>query len=948
MAIATVVVVRQYTGETMPSNNQFLARLLQASGFFGVTERRIRAFGEGFAKGSWWLILWALVLSVPIFLSLFVITSDPTTTVSDFIRAVIASVVQASGGLSSLSATGGSLDGLTFYLDVALRPTALTLLLAVLAYRQGRARQADENRDRSSEGTSLSYALGLGAGFASLAAVATYVASGVASIDAELDSAFYARIEPASLLTISLMTVVIAIPAWMGGNREASSRRSSNPWVWAHSAVRTFALTYSVLILITLILIALYLVISPVFTYSSPEIESTEGFKLEPQQIGQVLAAIVGALLVLPTFLFYILTFGLGAGVGVKSDIEGLNILDLFGNLVPTNYLYDFGFMSLETVIGWPVFAAALLLVSLVALISGAAATYKTQVAIDFRRHFLVGLSAVAATTGILYFLTTISVSWTNKGVPASEIDETGLLLQRGLLGIGANSTSLLLIVALVAVFASLGAAGARVFTTSAFPKVVRLLSLGRLVNSGSRSLGALIFGTAITVSLMAAAIAPVSVAAIERAWATIDTPSKKISAVAEQLEKAELKDLKTLFTTDETKKLAWLPDAVLKQALPTSEMPQSLKLKNQNRGDWQVGQLDVAGTVSWKLPKSEKKIKITLLADGQVKDHLKVVTHADYTVAKTSITLDVAAGKFLAPTGKSNLQINGQKILDGNYRALPGAYVVSTDAYRLVAATKKTVLTNKAENVYVPEELPNLTGEYEKVLNDEINKKAKDCTNFKEIDKAKCFSLEDIYNSRNEMSKKEPSKYFGFQTNGFKVTGFECNSEPSDRLLSASHVIRVADCEVKMNFTLDYYKSKAETRKVTRQENYNACPSFGEAVCLRTRTVNMGTKQVEVRGDKIESIEFTSSVPVFVEALGFLDEKGKFSIVDRFIAPNYAPVKKPVPAPVVEEFELLGYYTNLATLKSIQTNPTVGDAYAVTDKYTIFVWTGSMWEEIK
>lgn len=880
-------------------------------------------------------------------MTLFVFTSDPTTTVSDFARSVIASLLQASGGFSSLSASGGGLDGSTFYLDVALRPTALTLLLAFLVYRQGRARQADANLDRSAESTSLAYALGLGAGFATLATLATFVASGVVYINAALDSVLYVRVEPASLITFVLMTVVIAVPAWLGGNREASSKRSSSPWVWAHSAIRTFALTYSALIVLALIVIALYLLIAPVFAYSSPEVESTGGFILEPEQMGQILATVVAVLLVLPTFLFYILTFGLGAGVGIKSEMEGLNVIDLFGDLVPTNYLYDFGFMNLETVIGWPVFAAALVLVSVVALISGAAASHKTQEVIDFKRHFLVGLSAVAATTGISYFLTTVSVSWTNNGVPASEIADTGLLLQKGLFGFGTNATSLMLIVALVAMFATLGAAGAKVFTTDAFPQVIKFLSLGRVANSGARSIGALIFGTAITVVVLATAAAPVALATVERTWAAIDTPANKIGEVADQLQKAELKELKTLFTTDETKKFAWLPDAVLEQALPTGDMSKSMQLKNQNKGDWQVGQLDAAGTVSWKLPEGDA-IKVTLLADGTVKDHLKYVTHADYTVAKTSITLGVSTGQYLAPTGKANLKVNGKKMVDGVYRALPGAYVVTTDAYKLVAATEKTVVTSAAENVYVPEELPNLTADYEKILNDEINKQAKACTTFKEVNKSSCFSLEDIYNSRTEKDKEEPSKYFGFQTNGFKVSGFECDSKPSDELLSASHVLRAASCSVNMSFTLDYYESKAETRKVTRQESYNACPNFGDAVCARTRTINMGTKKVEVRGDKIESIEFTSSVPVFVDALGLLDAKGKFAIVDRFVAPNYSPIKKPVAAPVVDEFELLGYYTSLAALKSVQSKPAVGDAYAVTDEYIIYVWTGKAWKEIK
>ncbi len=150
------------------------------------------------------------------------------------------------------------------------------------------------------------------------------------------------------------------------------------------------------------------------------------------------------------------------------------------------------------------------------------------------------------------------------------------------------------------------------------------------------------------------------------------------------------------------------------------------------------------------------------------------------------------------------------------------------------------------------------------------------------------------------------------------------------------------------MTFTLDYFESKTEVRKLSRQETYNDCPDFEDAVCSRERTIALGSKTVEVRGDKIGSAEFTSSVPFVRDAMGFLDAKDKFSIVKEFVKPNYDPIKKVVVKPAPKKYQILGYYPTLAILKSVQANPKVGDAYAVTAAHVIHVWSGTQWTIVK
>lgn len=925
----------------MSSNKDLANRISTISNFFGLTDKRLRAFGEGAARGSIWLALWAIALAVPLLIIYFIAPQVPGSSLDDFSRAVISSLVQVGGGFSNLSATGTIMESSQFFIDAAVRPTALTLILLLVAYRRGRMRQALESSARGSESTVLAYALGLGVGFASLATAATFFVSGVAISSQGL------RLEFASLLTFISIVAFIAVPAWLGGLREYGSKRSTSAWVWFYSTIRTFAVTYSALIVVALIVVLLYFAITPVFANSSPELEASAPIKLTPEETSAILLGIIGIILYLPTLVFYGFTFGMGGNIGLQTDIQGVNLLDSLSSLVPTELVFGLGNFNLQTTFGWIPLLASIALVSLVALVAGAAAAHKTQAVIDFKKHFVITLSATVASAAALTYLTSLSISWTNKGKEATQIAAGELPLEAGLVSYGVTASSLLLVVALLAVFATLGASSSKQFTSSAFPKVLSLLSFDRSANNAPRPLPSMIFGTAVTIAILATAAAPVALATTERVWATVDSPMRKIGAVTDTLQNGELKDAKKAFTIADSADLPWLSDDILNKARPTNSMSKATSLSNFNESGWEVGQLDAIGETTWKVSDTDS-IKLKLTAEGKVKEHLKVVTHADYKVQPTNATLQIGLGEFMAPTGKSNLKIYGKTVPVGLYNALPGAYEITTDAFKLVAATKKTFATTKEANSYTPAEEINLKPEYEAILKAEVNRLAKECTKFTEINRAECFTLESIYDSRAEKGKDTPSKYFGFQTNSFKVNGTNCDYEAEDKLLSASHIYREALCTVEMSFTLDYFKSKAETRKVSRQEAFNACPEFSGAVCARTRTINLGTKQVEVRGDKIGSAVFTSSVPILVDTIGFLDEKDKFKIVDRFVKPNYKPIKVVVVKPVAKPFALLGYYPTLEDLRSVQTNPKLGDAYAVTRAQDMYVWTGAQWLQLK
>jgi hypothetical protein len=927
----------------MSSNNNFLNTVSKTASYFGLGESRLRAFADGFVRGSLWFVLWSLILAAPLFFLLYLIAPEPQSSVDDFARSVVASVLQTAGGTSSFSAAGGVLENAKFFLDVAARPTALTFILAFFAYKRGRIRQSSEISDKGSDSTSLQYGIGLGAGFATLASAATFFVSGVVA------STGFISIEPTSLLSWVIVVAVLAIPAWLGGLRASGSKRASSPWLWFYSSLRTFTLTYAALIVVALIVVWLYFLITPVFAMSTPTPETTGSTPLTGEQTRAILGGIITVLLVLPTLLYFGLSFGLGANVGLQTDFQGINILDVLGSILPTQSLSGLGNSNIESAYGVGPYAATIVLIALVALVSGAAAAIKTQSVINFKKHFLITLFATIGSAFVTTYLTSLSISWTNRGKETAELTDGALALQSGLISLGVTASSLLLICGLIAVFATLGGSTAKIFTSDAFPQLLRGLTFGRAVRSEQRDLNAAAFGALVTIAVVAAVAVPVLGASYVRAWAAADGPANKFNAIADELQKGDLVQLKERFLNKDTEYLAWFPDNVLQSALPTSAMGKSISVKNFSNEEWKVGDLDASGTVSWKLP-TEELIKLKLVADGEIKNPDALFKHPEFTVRDTSVLVSVSAGEFMTPTGKANLTVNGAKTVPGQYNALPGAYVVTTDAYKLVAATKKTFTTTAAVNKFVADEKPSLKNEYEAILDKEINRLAKECSNFSAIEKSSCFTLGQIYNNRTDSDKKAPSEFFGFQTDSFKVAKFSCDGEPEDKLLSALHVKRARTCEVQMTFTLDYFKSKSEVRKLTRQETYNGCPEFGDAVCARSRTISLGSETVEVRGDKIGSAQFTSTVPFTVSAMGYLDAKDKFAIVKQFVKPTYEPIKKVVvkPVPVKKEFVLLGYYINLDELKYVVKSPKVGDAYAVTPERTIYVWSGKQWLELE
>lgn len=924
----------------MSSNNDFLSSINKISNFFGLTEKRLRAFAEGAARGSVWLVLWAIALASPLFISYFIAAQTPGSSIDDFSRTVIASIIQTAGGVSSFSSIGGALESTRFFIDAALRPTGLTLLLAFFAYKRGRIRQASETTDKGSENTGMAYSLGLGAGFSTLATLVTLFVSGL------VNSSEGVKFEAVSIISWVSMLAVLAIPAWLGGLRESNSKKSTSAWVWFYSTLRTFGLTYSILIVASLISVGLFSELTIVYGASTPVAPAPTGYFLAPEERMQVFLTIAAVILYLPTIAFYVITFGMGGNIGLLSDVQGINLFDSLNGLLPTEFVFGLGNFNLQTAIGWAPLAASVALVSLIALIAGTAAAYKTNAIINFKKHFIVSVSATVVSAAVLTYLTTFTISWTNRGKDGTQVSDGELALQSGIVSYGVTAASLILLAALFAVFSTLGASSANKFTSDAFPRVLSRLSFGRSSNNESRALTPVLVGTAVSVALLFTAIGPVALKMVERTWATVDTPFSDIVSATNDLQSGDLNKAKKYFNTGTSKGLPWFPDEILKNAIPKKSMSMFFTQDNSNNEGWRVGQLDAVSEISWKVSEKES-IKLNLEAEGSVKKHLNFITHADYKVKPTITTVNVSAGEFLAPTGKAEIKVNGKKVTPGTYNALPGTYELATNAYKLVAASKKTYVTNSAKNNYVAEEKPTLKPEYEKILDSEINKLAKECSKFSAIDKANCFTLAQIYNNRTDSDKKAPSEFFGFQTDSFKVGNVSCEGEPVDKLLSALHVTRERICEIQMTFTLDYFKSKSEVRKLSRQETYNGCPEFEEAVCSRSRTISLGSETVEVRGDKIGSAEITSTVPFFISAMGYLDAKDKFSIVKQFVKPSYTPAKKPVvkPAPVKKkEFVLLGYYVDLDELKYVVKSPKVGDAYAVTPARNIYVWSGKQW----
>jgi len=925
------------SGGQMSFGSELKSLLSNIGGAIWPSPTRAKVFLESLGRGVSWALILLLSLAIPLVaLSLNSESLGISITADDLMRSIVILAIAASGSLVQLVADGAAFQQATYFLDIGITPSLITLLIGFIAYRAGTRVKEFRNTSDSIRQLAGFSSLGLGLGFAGVLYVASLVGSG--SI---LDFGVV-ELAPLSALNILWTFFVVSIPALLGALR-SGNRKVSSAWRWAYSSIRTFGIFYLVLIGITGLVFLAYSLLAPVFANSLPSLEAAQASDVDVNG-WLVLTGIVVVLLFLPALLFNIFAVAMGAEYAYQIDYLGVNLLDLadsFSLLDGISFISSLGGISVLSTLGVWVFLAVVVAVVLASLISGAAATGKASFDPVFRRDLVAGLVSVFFVGFVLRSITQFQAVWTNGGVAAKDATDGSLNLQEGFLTIGVTTASLALMLALMALFMVLGGSKSAGFMQASFPRLVSSLSARTLDSSVEQSIPAIVFGKVVASLAILAVVIPLGIASIERTWAAIDNPGDKFRDVAALVETGELEEVKEFFARGSTDKPNWLPDEVLIAARPSSATRNPIEISNSWDEPWKLGQLDAFGKVSWK--GESESVMLNLGTEAEVSDHFRFIQHVNYTATAERLNLAVSYGEFLSAAGRKDIVVNGVSVPVGSYAAIPGTYTVKSPGFILIAASESVVGTDGSGMTFTAKEQPLLPVNAETVLDREADRIAKLCGDFSSLDASRCFSFEEIYVYRTPLGAAPAEDYFAIKTGEFEVIDSKCTGPVKDELLSASSVKRIADCATEMTFEVTYFESKIEVSDVFTTQTYNACPGFA-VPCNRSRQVKVGTKETEVIGDRIGRGTMSSTVPFEVEVMGTLKDDGSFEIIDRFVPPVY-DITEPEPAePEAEPVKILGYYKDLEALLRAHPTGSLGDGYVVSKDLDLYVWDGRQW----
>jgi hypothetical protein len=364
--------------------------------------------------------------------------------------------------------------------------------------------------------------------------------------------------------------------------------------------------------------------------------------------------------------------------------------------------------------------------------------------------------------------------------------------------------------------------------------------------------------------------------------------------------------------------------------------------VKNSNNSAWTVGNLDAKATVVWKFYSGN--VKLPLTAEGELVEHLPVVSHPKFTASPPSVEILISTGPALRKAGQTTVTLNGQEIERGTYKAVPGTYELVVPGFKLIAPTTQQFYTTGQSLEFVALEVIQLTPQQEAVMEKSFSDLAKECAEPNDVLALGCFGFSDIYRYRTTESGYDSEDYFGLKSSNFEIMDSVCEGSVSDRIIAADVTYQTANCAATVKFDVEYFDSKVENRPVFKTERYDGCPEIRWAFCERFRQVRIGTDQFEVRGKSLGTAKLESRIPYELSLFGILNDKDEFSSSDSWVAPAPNANPKPnKPTPIT----LLGRYETKADMIAANPNPELGDGYIVGSALFLWVWNGNSWVEI-
>lgn len=859
--------------------NRLSDLLARGVGYVFPPRQAVANFFPGLIRGSIWALVATAILSSLIFIGF--VASESAFGIEEVFQLVVLAVTMSWADSPNflVSQSTQGLESVLF--EISARPTLLVVLISFIAFLAG-------SRFAKSEGASpvaaRLYSVGLGAGFAAsllglaLAASATPFSTRLATV---LNIGSDVRIALPDALDLTTAFLIIALPTWFGAWRHYSKELSTshNPQKWLTSMVVNFTIYYAIAVTFLVVGFSIFQWIEPDFQLAIPDAEPME---LTKEMILGIAIALLVILLFLPTLLVAFASLVAGYSWGPSFDGQtgefvsnGLsmitNSLSGFGIAVDSNWLLSVWNANL---IGWPAFAASIVVVGFLAAVAGANATATTGyrvigdlTGLKLLIKFTLIAFAIQALTSFKYAseFTTISAN-------ADQESET----VRQWLVFGISNASLILISIVIFSAASLAGRFQQELFTGAMPRFAKLAR--PRVEVGQRDFVQRLLGALVSVTVLASFLIPIGVAGAERVIANLDTPAKNGESLASLVQGGDIAALKKAFNSAKVADLNWLPTSSLEVALPGDAAELTVVTTNDLNKPWQVGNTDANVKLTWT--EGDKKVVYSFSLASEVKQHLSQIDYVVFSNESAPVSLILKVGEALKIAKMTDISVNGEVVKQGQYSALPGSYVLETKGYKLVAAETVSVNTNNSsEMTYTLGEKLSLPAGAADTLKKAVEKESETCAKIDEKGKSECFSRATVIGAGKVVSGDEAANYFEATSSKFKLESAKCEDGGKDTLITATSMNRKTECTYTVSFEQVFYDYKIRKVPTYRTEYYYyLCGWF---ICTGSQQIKTGERDEKVRGDELGRVSYNSAVKVNVIVSGKLDENDKFQVTN-------------------------------------------------------------------
>lgn len=590
-------------------------------------------------------------------------------------------------------------------------------------------------------------------------------------------------------------------------------------------------------------------------------------------------AGVFGTLLVLPTLIFSGVVLAMGGSAGIHLSIPSGNLSPFESALESLNTSnLPVSISALES-LGWQAFLATLAVLIVGALLASAAATKRSNFTPTSFNHIASAALLSGAAAIVLALFTSTTINWTTVAtLESGQISEVSGSVRAGISVFAAAALFITLMIGAVSLSRFTSA-----FVAESVPRVIALLSWRR-PRPIEQGRPAQIVGYAVTAVVVLLIALPVLKASVDRVWASIDTPEKLGSSLADELQASDLAQAKAILGGNELTR--WLDDKILESGRVHSGDGRTVQVSNNLNAPWRVGNLDATITVAWKL--GESVTKWILPTESELLTVGKVLNHAAYRPIFETPEIQFVPSEFMPDGGMTTIEVNGVPVVAGAYAAIPGQYTVTAKGYQLIAPTDlKVGIDGKLTTVEIGSGILLPSGADAKLVSAR-DAQLGSCKTFDSATGASsCVTADAVTKAARPESEAEPENYFGQSDKDFKQEALSCSANPTLKLISASQVLAEFSCSESVSFIRDFtersirvtqipvYKDVEVTRYVCSDTpGFVSCSP--QKVTVR-RVVGYENQQTETQGKVFKSLAMKSEATFVIQTVGTLDANGSF-----------------------------------------------------------------------